>query len=128
VDPQKKSEAVEKARKVLQLGHLVLVFIEGQVSLDPDRLQKGKTGAARLALLERVPVIPAAITRGPHLKGVRKTLRMLRRTHIKERLEFGPPMDFSSSFDRPITYELLQEVTRKIMLKLSEMTGKTYDY
>lgn len=127
VRPEQKSEAVEKARRVLRLGSIVLVFIEGQVSLDPERLHKGKTGAARLALLERVPVIPAAITRGPHLKGVRKTLQMLRRTHVKERLEFGPPMDFSAYFDRPITYELLQEVTRKMMFKLSEMTGQKYD-
>lgn len=127
VDRNDKKKSLDKAREYLKKGGIVLSFIEGRVALDPDRLVRGKTGPARLALYERVPVIPCAVTNAPRIKGIRHSMRAIRQRGEKERVEFGAPMTFEAYDNQPITYELLQEITRKIMLRLSEMTGLKYE-
>lgn len=128
VDRKDKKKSIDKAREYLKKGGIVLSFIEGRVALDPDRLVRGKTGPARLAILEHVPIIPCAVTNAPRIKGIRHSMRAVRRRGVKERVEFGAPMTFEEYYSQPITYELLQEITRKIMLRLSEMTGLKYEY
>lgn len=58
----KNSTAVlSSARKALMDGECIAIFPEGTLTKDPQRWpMKAKTGAARLALQTRVPVIPVA--------------------------------------------------------------------
>jgi 1-acyl-sn-glycerol-3-phosphate acyltransferase len=53
--------ALEQARARLQAGDSVGVFPEGTVNRDPDRLLRGRFGAARLSLETGVPVLPVGI-------------------------------------------------------------------
>lgn len=127
VDRNDKKKSIEKARAYLRKGGIVFSFIEGRVGLDPQRLGRGKTGPARLTILEHVPIIPCAVSNAPRIKGIRRSMRAVSRSGLKERVEFGAPMTFEEYYNQPITYEMLQEVTRKIMLRLSEMTGLRYE-
>ena len=58
---QADADAVETARQVLRQGGLLALFPEGTRIRDPDELGHPKRGAGRLALEERVPMVPTAI-------------------------------------------------------------------
>jgi 1-acyl-sn-glycerol-3-phosphate acyltransferase len=78
----------------------------------------GKTGAARVALTTRCPVIPVAqwgpqeiqrpYARELHLFP-RKTMRMLA----------GPPVDLSDLYDRPLDAATLREATNRILAAIT---------
>nr|WP_269046057.1 lysophospholipid acyltransferase family protein [Paenarthrobacter sp. Z7-10] len=54
-------KSLEVARQVLDNGGAVIIYPEGTLTRDPDLWpMKGRTGAARLALLTGAPVIPVA--------------------------------------------------------------------
>jgi 1-acyl-sn-glycerol-3-phosphate acyltransferase len=55
------ADALETARTVLRQGGLLALFPEGTRVRDPDELGHPRRGAGRLALEERVPLVPAAI-------------------------------------------------------------------
>jgi 1-acyl-sn-glycerol-3-phosphate acyltransferase len=101
-------------------GECVIVYPEGTITRQPDLWpMTGKTGAARIALSAGVPVIPVAqwgaheilapYTRRPHLLP-RKTIAM----------SAGPPVDLDDLRESPLTPELLQEATHRIM---DDVTG-----
>lgn len=52
--------AIQAAERLIQSGHALGMFPEGTRSLD-NRLTKGKTGAARIAIQTGAPVVPAAV-------------------------------------------------------------------
>ncbi|MFM9850085.1 MAG: lysophospholipid acyltransferase family protein [Hyphomicrobiaceae bacterium] len=56
---------LERARAHLAAGRAVGIFPEGQVNRSPDRLLRGRRGAARLSLETGIPVVPMGI-RFPH--------------------------------------------------------------
>jgi 1-acyl-sn-glycerol-3-phosphate acyltransferase len=51
----------EQARAHLRAGRSIGVFPEGAVNRDPDRLLRGRRGAARLSLETGTPVVPMGI-------------------------------------------------------------------
>lgn len=54
--------ALDQAVAALNKGEIVVIFPEGTITTDPDlNPMAAKTGAARLALLADVPLIPAAV-------------------------------------------------------------------
>ena len=56
-----KVPAFDRALAALCAGDSVGVFPEGTINRHPTRLLRGRTGAARLALMAGVPVVPAGI-------------------------------------------------------------------
>jgi 1-acyl-sn-glycerol-3-phosphate acyltransferase len=59
---QSDAEALETARIVLRQGGLLALFPEGTRVRDPEQLGAPRRGAGRLALEERAPLVPAAIS------------------------------------------------------------------
>src|SRR6266496_4009641 len=55
-------EALETARRVLQDGGVLALFPKGTRHRDPDALRAPRRGAGRLAIEERAPVVPCAIS------------------------------------------------------------------
>jgi 1-acyl-sn-glycerol-3-phosphate acyltransferase len=78
----------------------------------------GKTGAARIALATRCPVIPVAQW-GPQelLAPYSGKLRLLPRKTMH--VTAGPPVDLSDLYDQPVTSTLLREATSRIMAALT---------
>jgi 1-acyl-sn-glycerol-3-phosphate acyltransferase len=109
---------VRAALRRLDEGRAVCVFPEGDISPADDHFRRGKTGAAFLALRTRAPVYPALISGGP------RSHRLLRDwlwPSSGVRVVFGPRIDLSAYYDRPITHDLLREVTRLLMCKIAEL-------
>lgn len=53
--------SIERARAHLAAGRSVGIFPEGTVNRHPDRLLRGRFGAARLSLETGVPIVPAGV-------------------------------------------------------------------
>lgn len=125
VDRSNLSSALEFLKHHLEKGELCVLYPEGGRNIRPELL-RGKTGAARLALWTQTPVIPVGIT-GP---GTSSTTRAWiyffqnKKFHIR----IGKPISLEEYYNRPITKELLYEVTGRIMKVIGELCGKPYNY
>jgi 1-acyl-sn-glycerol-3-phosphate acyltransferase len=109
------SHAFQAASEAVNQGQCVVVYPEGTITREPDLWpMSGKTGAARIAMSTRAPVVPVAqwgaqeilppYTKRPHVFP-RKTI------HVKA----GDPVDLDDLRDQPITPEVLREATNRIM-------------
>lgn len=96
------AEALSDAQAALAAGSVVLVYPEGRIGLDPRMWpERGRTGAARLALATGAPVVPVAQW-GAHevvpYSAPRGLWRTLPRTILRRpviRVRFGAPVDLS---------------------------------
>lgn len=109
------AEAFSYAVAALEDGKCVPIFPEGTLTRDPAMWpMTAKTGAARVALTTRCPVIPVAQwgpqeILAPYARKVhlfpRKTMRMIA----------GPPVDLSDLYDLPMSAAILREGTDRIL-------------
>ncbi len=115
----KAADAYHGGVEALREGKCLLVFPEGTLTRDPDLWPMlGKTGAARLALQTRCPVVPVAQW-GAHevlpTYGKRMRLWPRRTMHVRA----GAPVDLSAFYDKPMTATLLREATEAIMAAIT---------
>lgn len=109
------AQALSAAVEALRRGECIFIYPEGSATRDPALWpMKSRTGAARLALLSGAPVIPIAQW-GPQKVLAYKARKphLLPRTRIS--VLAGPPVDLSAYMGKPVTAELLREVTTTIM-------------
>lgn len=116
----KAADAYRAAVAAIADGKAVGIFPEGTITRDPDLWpMRGKTGAARVALETRCPLIPVAqwgpeqvlspYSNKPRLFP-RKTMHMLA----------GPPVDLSDLYDRPIDQATVRLATDRLMDRITE--------
>ncbi len=107
--------AVRGAISAIEKGEAVVISPEGTLTRDPNLWpMEGKTGAARIALATKAPVIPVAHW-GAHLvlAPYSKKLKLFpRKTMI---VAAGKPVDLSDLYDQEITAEVLKIATSRIM-------------
>jgi len=118
----KGKEALAEARKALRKGGVIVILPEGHVSSN-GQLQKGHTGAARLALWESVPVIPVGIQNNFEL--FPRHARIPRWWRGRTTVVFGKPLKQKKT---SYSYKKSQLLTRKIMGKIAALIGQTYNY
>jgi 1-acyl-sn-glycerol-3-phosphate acyltransferase len=112
------------ALDLLQRGKIVCVYPEAGVNTQ-QTIGKVKTGAARLGLASRAPVIPIGLRR---VSAVPQTSADHRHDILFGRVKvtIGAPIDISAWYGRPVDRPLLDEVTAAIMIRVAELAGKTY--
>ncbi|MER6841174.1 lysophospholipid acyltransferase family protein [Streptomyces platensis] len=116
------ANAFRAAVTAIEKGECVAFYPEGTLTRDPDLWpMQGKTGAARVALLTKAPVIPVAQwgandAMPPYAK--EKKLQLLPRKTL--RVQAGPPVDLSAFYDREPTAEVLRAATDVIMTAITE--------
>ncbi|GHH51976.1 lysophospholipid acyltransferase family protein [Streptomyces candidus] len=118
--------AFRAAIAAIENGECVAFYPEGTLTRDPDMWpMAGKTGAARVALQTRAPVIPVAqwganLAMPPYAKGrkthffPRKTLQVLA----------GPPVDLERFYGKEPTPDVLREATEAIMAAITELLAE----
>jgi 1-acyl-sn-glycerol-3-phosphate acyltransferase len=113
--------ALEAAVKAVKAGDAVIIYPEGTTTKEPDLWpMRGKTGAARLALLTGAPVIPIVMWGPERIFDPRtKKLRPWPRTPVV--VKAGPPIDLSAWVGAAPTSGTLHEMTDAIMLHLRDM-------
>lgn len=115
------AEAFRSAVRAVEQGKAVGVYPDGTLTRDPQLWPMvGKTGAARIALTTRCPVIPVAqwgaqeilppYSRRPHLFP-RKTI------HVHA----GPPVPLDDLYGRPLDAPLLREATARITTAITAL-------
>ncbi|MDX2541891.1 lysophospholipid acyltransferase family protein [Streptomyces sp. WI04-05B] len=107
--------AFRAAIDAVERGECVVFYPEGTITRDPDQWpMTGKTGAARVALQTKCPVIPVAQWGANELlPPYSKKVNVLpRKTH---HVLAGPPVDLTRFYDREMSPDLLKEATEVIM-------------
>ncbi|CAM5234336.1 1-acyl-sn-glycerol-3-phosphate acyltransferase OS=Streptomyces alboniger OX=132473 GN=CP975_25645 PE=4 SV=1 [Streptomyces alboniger] len=120
--------AFRAAIDAVERGECVAFYPEGTLTRDPNGWpMTGKTGAARVALQTKCPVIPVAQWGANEVLPpyARKPDFLPRKTH---RVLAGPPVDLRPFYDREMTPELLKAATEVIMAavtrQLEEIRGE----
>jgi 1-acyl-sn-glycerol-3-phosphate acyltransferase len=116
-------KALGEALEVLRSGGCIGIYPEGTRPPD-DRLHRGRTGVARLALGAGCPVVPAGI------KGTREIqpigARFLRPFKPVE-ISFGKPIDLIARYGRRLDDPLvLRQATDELMWEIRQLSGQQY--
>ncbi len=85
------SAAIDEAARVISSGRLGGIFPEGRVGEDPNELQRGHRGVARLSLASGAPVIPVGIW-GTQLRWPHPGLRLGRPLRPRLAISVGEPI------------------------------------
>lgn len=115
--------AFRAAVDAIERGECVAFYPEGTLTRDPDMWpMAGKTGAARVALITRAPVIPVAqwganLAVPPYAK--RDRVRLFPRKTLQ--VLAGSPVDLSAFYDREPTPEVLKEATEVVMAAITAL-------
>ncbi|MGH3756346.1 lysophospholipid acyltransferase family protein [Actinophytocola sp.] len=114
------SHSLSAANEALRTGKFVVIYPEGTITKDPKGWpMRSRTGAARLALENDVPVLTAARW-GTNfiLDGYAKKFRPFPRKRVY--IDVSEPVDLSAYRGRPITNEMLREVTDLLMSRVKD--------
>ena len=112
-------KSLEAAQEALDAGGAIIIYPEGTLTRDPDLWpMRGHTGAARLALRTKAPVLPIAqFGLQELLAPYGKKLRPFPRK--KTTLRVGKTIDLSDLYDQPETRSVLDAATERIMAALT---------
>lgn len=122
-----KGQSVEIAKEYVKQGKIVGIFPEGTRSIDQVNLLKGKTGALRLALAAKVPISPWGLI-NPSGHRIGKAFFSLMNSKKELIVSIGQPLYFNEYYNKEITKEILESATRKMMVEIGRLCGKSYSY
>jgi 1-acyl-sn-glycerol-3-phosphate acyltransferase len=121
MDAAKSLEALVAA---VHEGGAVIIYPEGTTTREPDLWpMRGKTGAARLALVTGAPVIPVVMW-GPERIFDPRTSKLRVRPRTPVTVVAGPPVDLSRWAGATPTRETLGRMTEEIMFRLRDMLAE----
>jgi 1-acyl-sn-glycerol-3-phosphate acyltransferase len=114
-------DSLRDANTALADGALVVIYPEGTITKQPDGWPMfSRTGVARLALDNDVPVVPAARWGTKDiLDGYNKKFRPFPRHTVSTYV--GEPIDLSAYRGKPHNTQVLREVTDLLMGKVTEL-------
>ncbi|MEU8570760.1 lysophospholipid acyltransferase family protein [Streptomyces pathocidini] len=116
-------DAFRAAVDAIERGECVAFYPEGTLTRDPDHWpMQGKTGAARVALLTKAPVVPVAQWGANHALPPYGKLRLFPRKTL--RVKAGPPVDLSAYYGLEPTTEVLRAATDTIMASVTELLAE----
>jgi 1-acyl-sn-glycerol-3-phosphate acyltransferase len=107
--------AVEHAIEVVKAGHVLGMFPEGTRSRT-GKLQRGRSGVARIAIEAQAPVVPAYVANAGPIFQRSNYLRAGPRVAVTVR--FGPPLEPPAARDDA---RALRQFTRQIMAAIAEL-------
>ncbi len=122
------NRSLDAAREALADGGGIVIYPEGTLTRDPYMWpMKGRSGAARLALQTRAPVVPIAQWGAQELfPRYAKRFHTLPRKRV--RLLVGDPVDLSDLHGAPLTKATLDAATDRILdaitALLAELRGE----
>jgi len=122
---ERESEGASKALRVaaaaLRAGHLIGIYPEGTLTRDENLWpMSAKTGAARLALMTGVPLIPCA-SWGPEkvIPRYGRSIKLFPRTRVS--IVAGEPVDLSPWRGRESDPIALEDATNHIMDRMTSL-------
>ncbi len=118
------AKSLDRLVSVIERGGAVIVYPEGTTTREPDLWpMRGKTGAARLALLTGAPVIPIAMW-GPEKIFDPRTSRISFKPRTPVAVTAGPPVDLSKWAGSEPTRATLDVMTDEIMIAIRDLVAE----
>jgi 1-acyl-sn-glycerol-3-phosphate acyltransferase len=114
--------ALEAAAAVLARGELFGIFPEGTRSRD-GALYRGHTGAARLALQVKCPILPVGVIGTREIQPPDAKMPKLR---MDCTIRIGRPIKVERYQDRADDRMVLRQITDEVMFEIRELTGQAY--
>ena len=115
--------ALNSAVRALKEGKIIGIYPEGTRTLT-GKLQRAKTGIARIALLSKTPVLPIGLTGTFEILPKGKYIPRMKRVVMG----IGKPVHFDKYYGKPMTKMLLREITTKIMKEIAKLSNQKYDF
>ena len=116
-------ETLKWAVKALKEGKIIAIHPEGTRSLT-GKLQKAKTGVARLALLSKAPVVPIGLIGTFEILPKGKYIPRFKRAVMN----IGKPKRFTEYYNKKINKRILRDVTNKIMKEIAKLSKQKYNF
>jgi 1-acyl-sn-glycerol-3-phosphate acyltransferase len=116
-------DALKVAINALKHGKIIIIHPEGTRSVD-GKLQRAKTGVARLALAAKVPVLPVGLIGTFAILPKWKKIPRLRKAKIK----IGKLMYFDKYYRKENDKKTIRFVTTKVMKEIAKLTGEKYNF
>jgi 1-acyl-sn-glycerol-3-phosphate acyltransferase len=118
---------LKDAQRGLDRGECLVFYPEGTATRDPQQWPMvARTGAARLALESRVPVIPVAVWGAQVILPYGSKRPHLLPRHMVKMLA-GPPVDLSAFAGQPMTRDVLRDATAAIMADITGLLRQLRD-
>lgn len=115
------AKALEAAVAAVRSGEAVIIYPEGTTTNEPHLWpMRGRTGAARLWLDTKVPVVPVVMW-GPEKLYDPRTKKLHLRPRTPVEVVAGEPIDLSAFVNADPTPANLTAISDRIMLHLREM-------
>ena len=116
-------EALETAKKCLKNGKIIGVYPEGTRTLT-GKLQRAKTGAARLALASNVPILPVGLVGTFKILPKGNKIPRFKRAAVN----FGKPMYFDDYYGKENDKKVIRLVVTKVMKEIAKLVGQEYNF
>lgn len=118
-----KKKAIKELIRLLKKGDMVGIFPGGPRSADGN-LTRGKTGAVRLALAAKAPIVPLGLIGTYGIASGEKLIPRFKRADMK----FGKPIFYDKYYNKKITKKLLRNLTNSLMEEIAKLINKKYLY
>jgi len=124
VDQEKVDKAfLSQVRKILRDGNILGIFPEGTRSED-GKLIKGQSGVTRLALMNKVPVVPVGLNGFYDILPKGKKLPRISKLVI----DIGEPIYLDQYYGKKLAENEIERITRLIMTQIGQLTNQEYNY
>lgn len=120
----KDKSGINKAISYLKQGKVIEIFPEGGRSKD-GKLKEGKTGAVRIALKAKVPIVPIGVEGTYDIWSRNKKIFRIKKI---AKVNIGRPIYFDRYYKSPISKKLLKNLTGMLMKEIAKLCGQTYKY
>lgn len=119
-----KKYALEEASRRLKQGKIIGVHPEGYRSHNPKKMLEGRTGMTRLALWNKVKIVPIGIQGTEKIMPppgcAIKSLKRIVTINIRK------PISLEKYYNKKITRIFLRKVTDEIMRKIAKLSHQKY--
>lgn len=116
-------EALKYAINTLRQGKIIIIHPEGTRSYD-GKLQRAKTGVARLALAAEVPILPVGLIGTFEILPKWKKIPKLK----KAKMKIGKLIYFKEYYKMENDKKTIRLVTTKVMKEIAKLTGEDYNF
>ncbi len=135
------SQGMEQAVGMLGDGKALVIFPEGTIpgeeeiprhAVEPETgLLRGHTGAVRMAIAAKVPIVPVGVsgTGKSFPPEVFPRLEILEAPkNVPVTVRYGTPLTFEALYDKELTAEDLKKATKRLMLAISKLVDHDRGY